>query len=113
MEWVIISLLSLSTLLFIISFFQKGAADRTEKQVEQVSIQLMQEIYHLKKKVRKLEEEYMIEYDAAASPANKTSRLKRDDVLAMFENGHTPEDIAINTNRSIKDIEDLLADEKQ
>ncbi|GEL09038.1 hypothetical protein [Salisediminibacterium halotolerans] len=113
MEWIIITLLAFAILLFIVSFFQKGAAAHAEEQVEQVSIQLMKEIYYMKKKLRKLEEEYMLDFDEQAYAFHSTADLKRDDVLAMFENGNSPEDIAVQTNRDVNDIEALLANEKQ
>lgn len=64
MEIAIIVLLSISILLFFFSFFQRDRTKEVEKQVENFSISLMQEIMKLKKRVNILEEELMImDYD--------------------------------------------------
>lgn len=64
MEMTIIVLLSISILLFFFSFFQRDRTKEVEKQVENFSISLMQEIMKLKKRVNILEEELMImDYD--------------------------------------------------
>lgn len=112
MEWVIILLLSASALLFILSFFSKDRYKQIEKQQENISIQFMQEIYQLKKKVKVLEEEYMIEGGNGAS-MKQSSRTRnivsRDDVLAMYEEGYSVEDIASMSEYSEKDVTELLA----
>lgn len=113
MEWFIISLLSLSAILFLLSFFQKDSTEAVEKQVENMSIQLMQEIYYLKKKVNALEEEYMIDSGNLSGADRKKDiyrqSLTRDDVLAMYEEGYSVEDIASMTDSDSNDIEELLA----
>lgn len=60
MQIAIISLLAIAILLFFLSFFQKDPKKEMEKQMENFSISLMQEILKLKKKVNILEEEMMI-----------------------------------------------------
>jgi len=60
MEIAMIVLLSASVILFILSFFQKDPVKEIEKQVENTSISLMQEILKLKQKISVLEEELMI-----------------------------------------------------
>lgn len=104
MEIVIIGLLSAAVLLFIISFFQKSSLKTIEKQLENQSIQMMQEVYQLKKKISALEEEFIIPLDQA-----KSSRLSRDDVLSMYEEGYSVEDIADMTGRDPDDIEEILS----
>ncbi|WP_280768451.1 hypothetical protein [Salipaludibacillus daqingensis] len=111
MEWVIISLFSFSAILLLLSFFQKNETKEMEKQLETTSIQLMKEIYYLKKKVKVLEEEYMITDTNLYSDSNENSKrsLCRDDVLSMHEEGHSVEDIAMMTENSVDKIEELLA----
>ncbi|MGJ9381746.1 hypothetical protein [Salipaludibacillus sp. CF4.18] len=111
MELVIIALLGVSALLFILSFFTKDRYKVVEKQQENISIQFMQEIYQLKKKVKVLEEEYMLE-DGSSSPNNSlkenTKVISRDDVLAMYEEGYSIEEIASMSEYNAEDIKDLL-----
>ncbi|AOM82627.1 hypothetical protein [Salisediminibacterium beveridgei] len=104
MEIAIIGLLFAALLLYIISLFQKSSIAIVEKQFETHSIQMMQEIYQLKKKIKALEEEYIIPLDE-----KQPVRLDRDDVLSMYEEGHSVEDIADMTSRDPDDIEEILS----
>lgn len=113
MEFTIIVLFSLSIVLFVLSFFQKDKAKELEKQLENMSIQLMQEMYQLKKKVTVLEEEYLIPTDQSDSLSSNGKRpLTRDDVLELYEDGYSISEIAVMTEREENEIEQLLA-EKQ
>lgn len=111
MEWVIISLFILSAILLLLSFFQKRPNKEIEQQLENMSIQLMQEIYYLKKKVKILEEEYMIDESIvySKSSTHASQLITRDDVLSMHEEGHSVEDIALITDNPVDQIEELLA----
>jgi len=111
LEWVIISLFILSAVLLILSFLQKNPHQEVEKQLEKMSIQLMQEIYYLKKKVKILEEEYMIDGSEmyTESSIHPLKSITRDDVLSMHEDGHSVEDIALITDNPVEQIEELLA----
>lgn len=112
MELVIIALLGVSALLFILSFFTKDRYKQVEKQQENISIQFMQEIYQLKKKVNVLEEEYMLEdgRDSSTTNVKETSKkMSRDDVLAMYEEGYSVDEIASMSEYNMEDIKDLLA----
>lgn len=60
MEIAILSLLGVAVFILIFSFFQKDPAKDVEKQLENFSISLMQEILKLKKKINVLEEEIML-----------------------------------------------------
>lgn len=111
MEFTIIGLFSLSLLLFVLSFLQKDRAKDVEKQLENLSIQLMQEMYQLKKKVSVLEEEIMISSNGSENLSLTGKRpLTRDDVLEMYEDGYSISDISIITNRREDEIEQLLAE---
>ncbi|WP_156906525.1 hypothetical protein [Alteribacter aurantiacus] len=113
MTWLIIIMFSVSSLLFVLSFAKKDPAKEMEKQVENFSISLMQEMYQVKKKVKALEEELVIENTnevaAATEPALTPSELTRDDVLALYEEGFDIKEISSQTNRSEADIDELLA----
>lgn len=104
MEITIIALLAASTVLYILSFFQKSAVHKVEQQLENHSIQMMQEIYQLKKKIKTIEEEHTIPAIESLQP-----RLSRDDVLSMYEEGYSVEDIADMTGKMPDDIEELLS----
>ena len=113
MEITIIVLFVISILLFILSFFQRDRAKDVEKQLENVSIQLMQEMFQLRKKVTLLEEENMISTNSDDT-FNKRSheQLTKNDVLEMYEDGYTITEISLMTHRHEDEIEELLADKQ-
>ncbi|QKS70910.1 hypothetical protein FLK61_29750 [Paenalkalicoccus suaedae] len=104
MSWILIALFSVSALLFGLSFARKNPYKELERQMENSSIQMMQEIYYLRKKVETLEEELMV----PGASAKESNRLSREDVLQMFEDGQSPREIASNTGFDADYIEDLL-----
>ncbi|MDG5788750.1 hypothetical protein QA612_14840 [Evansella sp. AB-P1] len=106
MEFTIITLFCISILLFLVSIFQKDRTKEVEKQVENLSIQLMQEMYQLKKQVSIIEEETFI--SSGNTRRNSHEQLTRDDVLSMYEDGYSIQDISDITNRSEEEIEDIL-----
>ncbi|MFJ7754926.1 hypothetical protein ACQKGI_06075 [Peribacillus muralis] len=71
METLIILLFSLAIILLILSFFSKDKVAKLEEDIEQMTITYMQDIYQLKKKVKILEEEFVIGDDP--TPAVKAN----------------------------------------
>lgn len=53
----IIALLAFAILLLVLSFFKRNKQDELEQQIEQLSLQMMQENYKIKKQLAVLEEE--------------------------------------------------------
>ncbi|WP_096188413.1 type II secretion system protein [Evansella halocellulosilytica] len=113
METLIIILFVTAILLFVLSFFRKDPAKEMEKQLENFSIQFMQELYQVKKKVEVLEEEYMIPSTSPSSDETESKLnnkpLTRDDVLSMYEEGYSVQEIASFTDKSEQEIEEILA----
>ncbi|WP_221565580.1 hypothetical protein [Alkalihalobacillus sp. TS-13] len=60
MEFTILALLVAGIVLIILSFFKQNRTQQIETQLENVSIQLMKELYQINKKIKVLEEEMMI-----------------------------------------------------
>ncbi|MBU9722441.1 MULTISPECIES: hypothetical protein [Bacillaceae] len=106
MGWIIFISFSISALLFILSFIQKDRSKELEKQVENLSIQLMQEMYQVKQKMKVIEEEFVI---SSNETTTSPSTLTRDDILSMYEEGYSINDIASMTNRHEDDIDSILA----
>ncbi len=61
MLYLLIVLLIIGFLALILSFFKDTTTKRLEEQIEGTSITVMQELYKVKKKLRVLEEELMID----------------------------------------------------
>lgn len=106
-EIVIVSLFSFAILLLLISFFKRDHIAKLEEELEQTTLTQLQEMYQLKKKVRILEEELMIQeepkayFPATASEAATNSRssitaineIIKSQVLALYRQGRTLEEI--------------------
>lgn len=109
MEYTLITLFSLSTLLFIISFFMKSQSKEVGNQIENYSITLMQEINHLKKKIKILEEAVLIKQDERHLSSETNSIIyDRDKILALYEEGHSLKKITELTGFSQQTINDIL-----
>lgn len=110
MEYTIIALFSLSILLFIVSFVKKDRNKEVETQIENFSITLMQEIYQLKKKIKVLEEEILIGQDDRyfTNSQDRMITYDRDKILALYEDGHSLEEIEEITGLSIEKIQEIL-----
>jgi len=61
MEYILFVLVIIGLIVLILSFFKRDSVKQLEEQIEGTSITMMQELYKVKKKIRLLEEEMMIE----------------------------------------------------
>lgn len=106
METLIILLFSLAIILLIISFFKQDKVAKLEEDLEQMTITYMQDIYQLKKKVKILEEEFVIQdgpihtepakYKATLSPNEREPihKILKSQVLALYSQGLSLDQIA-------------------
>ncbi|MFC7393339.1 hypothetical protein [Scopulibacillus cellulosilyticus] len=61
MGYLILVLVIIGLITLVISFFKEDSIKQLEGQIESTSVTMMQELYNVKKKVRVLEEEILIE----------------------------------------------------
>jgi len=61
MGYILLVLVIIGLIVLILSFFKRDSIKQLEEQIEGTSITMMQELYKVKKKIRVLEEEMMIE----------------------------------------------------
>ncbi len=121
MEILIISLILVAIFLLILSFFTGSRTKELEEQIEQLSLNFMQETYQLKKKMKVLEEELLIdEVDLKPSSdafKNKTAPspqysdglfASQDRVFRLSENGYSAQEIARHTARPVSEIEEVM-----
>lgn len=74
MELAAIVMGGLATLLFIISFFLKDRSKVNEQEIEDVSMNLYQEMYQLKKRIKVLEEEMMVDSKFVPTKQKQTNQ---------------------------------------
>ncbi|SIQ27810.1 hypothetical protein SAMN05878482_101821 [Peribacillus simplex] len=104
METLIILLFSLAIVLLIISFFGKDKVAKLEEDIEQMTLTYMQDIHQLKKKVKILEEEFIIQDDIIPPIKDKSTSNSNDietiheilksQVLSLYSQGLSLEQIA-------------------
>lgn len=110
---VFITLIIVSIVLFVISFFMNDKFSELEGQLEQFSISTMQDTYQIKKKIKILEEELLTD-DISETPTSEIpSSLKEKPLLIqkvyhLYQQGFTVEDISEQTNLSTHDIQTIL-----
>ncbi|MGE6718932.1 hypothetical protein ACQKGD_16345 [Peribacillus frigoritolerans] len=84
METLIVLLFSLAIVLLIISFFGKDKVAKLEEDLEQMTLTYMQDIYQLKKKMKVLEEEFVIQ-DAPVPSVKDQSTVTSNDIEPIHE----------------------------
>ncbi|USK73421.1 hypothetical protein [Peribacillus frigoritolerans] len=104
METLIVLLFSLAIVLLIISFFGKDKVAKLEEDLEQMTLTYMQDIYRLKKKVKILEEEFVIQDDPVPSVKDQITVTSNDiepiheilksQVLSLYSQGLPLDQIA-------------------
>jgi len=75
MEYIFIGLLGFSLLLFVLSFFLKDPYKILRAEIDDNAINQVQELYIIKKKIKLLEEELLVE-DTSFQPATKVTNIE-------------------------------------
>ncbi|KQL53538.1 hypothetical protein AN964_08535 [Heyndrickxia shackletonii] len=106
-------LLILSILLFIISFFQKDRTSSVEKEVEELSLNLYQETYQLKKRMKVLEEELLMDGNGSQNqsfspPRNEINAILKNQVIALHKQGLNVEQISKQSALPITDVQKII-----
>ncbi|MBO0995240.1 hypothetical protein [Bacillus sp. SD088] len=113
MHTLVIILLSLAVLLFLISLFQPDRTKALEKELEQVSMKLLQENYLLKKRVKVLEEELLAsdfqESFVTKEPINKPNEILKNQVIALYHQGLSLGQISKQSSLPISHVQQILA----
>jgi hypothetical protein len=113
MEYVMLSLVFVSILLLFISFFAKDKIKELEEQVEQLTMSLVQETYQIKKKLKVLEEELLLnDEDVLDIVRQKTYadsfELERERVFSLYRQGLPYEQIAKETSLTTEEVRMML-----
>ncbi|WML54068.1 hypothetical protein RCG17_05210 [Neobacillus sp. PS3-12] len=104
-------LLGLSLLLLLISFFQKDPYKELKEELDQLTLQHVQEIYQMKQRLRILEEELLVSEDHFTTVSNDTRDIHeiiKNQVFSLAQQGKTIEQIASQSSLSKKDVYSIL-----
>ncbi|WP_419881396.1 hypothetical protein ACN6MY_17895 [Peribacillus sp. B-H-3] len=121
MEYTIIGLLALSIMFIVLSFFKRDRVSKLEDDLEQMTLSHMQDMYVLKKKIKVLEEELLLQDPPAAMlkpsapAASKRSlpinEILRSQVLSLFQQGLSLEQIERQSALSREDIMTVIEEQ--
>ena len=116
LEIVLISLFLFSLLLFILSFFIKDPNKELRKEFDQFSMQQFQEVYQIKKKLKILEEELLVN-DIDLSPTHSSfSKVEKKEVHDIIKNqvwslckqGIPIEQIAKQSSLTVDEVQTII-----
>ena len=115
METSIIILFSISIILFILSFSKKDQTKELEKQIDTFSMNFMQELYQLKKKIRILEEELLTSSDEKyyLHKASSKSNDLLTEVMEYYHSGYPIAKIAKLTTLSENEVYNLISNSER
>lgn len=106
---------SFSFLLFIISFFIKDPYKDIKSELDQLSLQHIQDIYQINRKLKVLEEELLIndfETEAAQMVLQPNKKeihaIIKNQVKSLYQQGLTMEQISKQSSLHLEDVQDIL-----
>lgn len=117
MEIIIPALLVLSLLLLIISFFLKDPYKELRNEFDQYSMQHIQELYQVKRKIKILEEELLMgdqDFPPPPSFSPKSSSKKeihaiiKNQVWTLAQQGVSIEQISMQSSLSPEDVKEIV-----
>ncbi|UII54869.1 hypothetical protein LS684_14545 [Cytobacillus spongiae] len=121
MNFIILSLLVLSVLLFIISFFLKDPYNKLREEMDEIAISQLQEMYQIKKKIKLLEEELLISEETVPSPISvpmqasdapkrEIHAIIKNQVWSLLQQGLSVEQISTQASLTKEEVETILAE---
>lgn len=113
-----LSLLGFSILLLFISLLQKDPYKELREEIDQLTMQHVQELYQVKKKLKILEEELLINSDDFATPPFSTNKrnihkIIKSQVWALAQQGKPIEQIASQSSLAAEEVYAILEEFSQ
>ncbi|SFE29846.1 hypothetical protein [Alteribacillus iranensis] len=109
MEWVLVSLTGFGVLLLLVSFFVNDEGKETKEEIDELSLQMMGDVYEMKKRLSFLEEELLtVQTTHTSTPRQSGSTKLRQEAYQLFEQGLELETIAKKMNLTTNEVKSLL-----
>ncbi|MFE8702463.1 hypothetical protein ACFYKX_17845 [Cytobacillus sp. FJAT-54145] len=117
MEYIMFGLLSFSLLLMIVSLFMKDRYKEIKSELEQLSMQQIQETYQIKRKLKVLEEELLVNDGdfpqplptyASGSSKKEIHAIIKNQVWSLAQQGLSLDQIAKQSSLSIEDVQRII-----
>jgi hypothetical protein len=112
MNGLIIGLAAAGVAFILLSFFMKDRQRLLEKDLEELSMHMLQEHYQMNKKLKIIEEELLIS-DAPSPSAKKTAPINRiiqNQVVALYNQGIDLPQISGQSSLSVEQVKKILTD---
>lgn len=119
MDMIVAGLLVISVLLLIISFFLKDPYKELKNELDEFSMQQVQDLYQIKRKLKVLEEELLIDdTDFAPSETMRSAPTVKKEIHAIIKNqvwslaqqGLSVEQIAKQSSLPIEDVKEIISE---
>ncbi|KIY22322.1 MULTISPECIES: hypothetical protein [Mesobacillus] len=111
MGYMIISLVVLAALLFTFSFFMKDPYKELREEIDQLTIQQIQDLYQIKKKLKILEEELLVGVDKQSSTSVEKKQIHeiiKNQVWALAQQGMQLKQIAKQSSLSTHEVQEII-----
>jgi Mor family transcriptional regulator len=114
MGYIILSLIALAGILFILSFFLKDPYKELKEEVDQLTIQQIQDLYQIKKKLKVLEEELLVSDSGLDRQASFNTGKKqihdiiKNQVWSLAQQGMDINQIARQSSLSTLEVQEII-----
>ncbi|CAM3997098.1 hypothetical protein [Mesobacillus thioparans] len=114
MGYIIISLIVLAALLFALSFFLKDPYKELREEIDQLTIQQIQDLYQIKKKLKVLEEELLVgdtNLDRQSSfntGKKQIHEIIKNQVWSLAQQGMDLNQIAKQSSLSTQEVQEII-----
>ncbi len=114
MGYIIISLIGLAALLFALSFFLKDPYKELREEIDQLTIQQIQDLYQIKKKLKVLEEELLVgdtNQDRQSSfntGKKQIHEIIKNQVWSLAQQGMDLNQIAKQSSLSTQEVQEII-----
>jgi hypothetical protein len=113
LEVLLMILMIFSILLFFLSFFQKDRYSALAKEVEDLSMTMLQENYQMKKRLKVLEEELMMDGESSMKSPYTVRKpiheVVRNQVIVLYQQGIPLDQIAKQSALSKSDVKHIIS----
>jgi Mor family transcriptional regulator len=114
MGYIIISLVALAAILFILSFFLKDPYMELREELDQLTIQQIQDLYQIKKKLKVLEEELLVNDSILDKQSSFNTGKKqihdiiKNQVWSLAQQGMDLNQIAKQSSLSTHEVQEII-----
>lgn len=111
MDTISLILIGISIVLFLLSFFQKDKTSELQKEVDQLSMNMLQEQYSTNKRIKVLEEELLISNSFAIPKQESKIRPNKiliNQVMSLANQGLPIDQISNQSSLPVNVVDDIL-----